>query len=212
MRRLALVLPAAAVAALAVSCGGGGGGGKTVAIGTDTTSAPPPATVTDTVVPPATTTTASTTTSSTAPSGPAPCATTSLKVSLGLGNGAAGSVIYPLHFTNSGSASCTITGFPGVSFVAPGNGQQVGKPAVRSSSSTPTVTLTEGAQATASVKVAGYQNFPPAQCKPTAVSGLRVYPPDNKAATYVAFTSSMQACSAGETLLQIQPVHAGSGS
>lgn len=205
MRKLALVIPGVAVAAVLAGCGSGSGKASASVTGVVT---PPPSTVTDTVSPPATTTTATATTS-TAPSGPVSCATTNLAVSLGKPNGAAGSVIYPLHFTNKGSVSCTITGFPGVSFVAPGNGQEVGKPAVRASSSAPTVTLTGGAEATASLKVTRYQNFAPEQCKPTAVAGLRVYPPNNKAAAYVAFASPMQACSAGETLLQIQPVSAG---
>lgn len=41
---------------------------------------------------------------------------------LGPGNGAAGSIYYPIEFTNTSSVACTLYGYPGVSFVtAPGS-------------------------------------------------------------------------------------------
>ena len=169
--------------------------------------------MTDTVVPPTTTATAS----ATAPpvSGPKPCATVNLSVTLGANDGAAGSTYYPVHFTNRGAASCMISGFPGVSFVAPGNGKQVGAPAVRSAGNNGTVTLASGSEATAVLQVANYQAFSAGACAPVAVSGFRVYPPGNTAATYVALPGAQKACSkdlssTGSNQLVIRAVKAGS--
>jgi hypothetical protein len=207
---LTLVLPAAAVAVVVAGCGSSG----TTSAGTSGTTPPAsasvPATVTDTVVPPATTTTATagTTVSPTA-TGPVACATANLTVSIGAPEGAAGSEIYPLHFTNKAAAACTITAYPGVSFVAPGNGSQVGVAAVRATGvPTPTITLSSGAEATAQVKVAEYQNFPASACASTAISGFRVYPPDNKTAAYVTIPGATKACTKASQL-QVQPVVAG---
>jgi hypothetical protein len=209
VRKIVLVLPLAA-AALVAGCGSSA---KT-AQGVSSTIPPFQSSATDTVtVPPSTPTTAPS--SSAVPTGPAACTTANLTVSLGAGNGAAGSSYYPLHFVNKGSASCTMTGFPGVSFVAPGNGNQVGKAATRSSASTPTVTLAPGGEATATVQVAETGNFGASDCGPTAVSGLRVYPPANTAAAYVRFSGAQQACgkdlsSTGSSQLVVRPVKAGS--
>ncbi len=210
---LTLVLPAAAVAVAVAGCGSSGnasaGTGSTAA----PTSASVPATVTDTVVPPtATATSTSGTNASPTASGPVACATANLTVTLGASDGAAGSVIYPLHFTNKGAGACTITAYPGVSFVAPGDGKQVGAPATRDSgATTPTITLAPGAEATAQLKVTDYQNFPATACAATAVSGFRVYPPDNTAAAYVPLPGGSQACTKAEQL-DVQPVVAGAGS
>lgn len=206
MRTIVLVLPLAAAALLA------GCGGSSPKAGVDVTSgSPPPFTASDTATAPPTTAGGST---SSAPTGPAPCATTNLTVSLGAGQGAAGSTYYPLHFVNKSSSACTMTGYPGVSFVAPGNGHQVGAAATRSTDAAPTVTLAPGGEGTATVQIASYQDFGPAACGATAVSGLRIYPPANTAAAYVPLPGSQQACAkntspTGSSQLIIRPVKAG---
>jgi hypothetical protein len=210
VRKIVLVLPLAA-AALVAGCGGSS---PKAGVGVDSTT-PAQSTATNTVTVPPTTSAPAPTSSGPAPTGPAACTTANLAVSLGSAGGAAGSMYYPLHFVNKGSASCTMTGFPGVSFVAPGNGKQVGKAATRSSAATPTVTLAPGGEATASVQVGETGNFSPADCGPTAVSGLRIYPPANKAAAYVKLPGSQQACSkdlssTGSNQLVVRPVKAGS--
>lgn len=205
MNKIVLVAPLAGAALLA-GCGSTShatrGTVPPLQTGTSSgaaTSAAPTGTSTDTEPPPASDA----------------CTTANLSLSLGPPNGAAGSSYYPLHFTNTGSAACTITGYPGVSFVAPGGGQQVGAAATRSGDATPTATLAPGAEATATVQVASYQNFDPGTCAPTAVSGLRVYPPGSTTAAYVAFPGgNQQACSkdlssTGSSELIIRPVKAG---
>lgn len=203
MNKIVLVAPLAGAALLA-GCGSSSHASHNTVppLQTGTTSAGTPTSAAPTVTP----------TVTQSPTGPAACATAHLAVSLGDGQGAAGSVIYPLHFTNKGSAACTLTGYPGVSLVAPGNGQQVGAAAQRDGGPTPTVTLAPGAEATANIRMVNYQNFSAGDCAPTAVSGLRVYPPGNTAAAYVSFTKAQQACSKnppGGSGLGVRPVTAG---
>jgi hypothetical protein len=208
MNKAVLLIPIAAAAVLT----GCGSSSKTAAdTGTTSPTAAPSSTAPVTV----TVNSPSSATATAAPvSGPATCASATVSVILGAGDGAAGSTYYPLHFTNTGSATCTITGFPGVSFVAPGDGVQVGSPAARSGSSNGTVTLAPGAEATAVLQVADYANFTPSDCDATAVSGFRVYVPGNTAASYVALPSVSMACSkdltaTGSAELVVEAVKAG---
>ena len=45
------------------------------------------------------------------------CTSSALSVSLGEGNGAAGTIYYPLRFTNIGTTACALEGYPGISLV-----------------------------------------------------------------------------------------------
>jgi uncharacterized protein DUF4232 len=53
------------------------------------------------------------------PSGPLPCATTDLKLTVGAPNGAAGTIFYPLDFSNTSGSACTMYGYPGSRSSAP---------------------------------------------------------------------------------------------
>src|SRR3954453_7080072 len=130
------------------------------------------------------------------PSTPGRCTTGNLSVHLGAAGGAAGSTYEPLVFTNKGSATCTLDGYPGVAFVAPSTGKQVGAAASRNPQyAASLVTLAAGASASAMLQIANHANYPASTCKPTTVSGLRVYPPGATTALYVAFNSAQKACS-----------------
>ncbi|AHI00846.1 hypothetical protein GCM10010174_15280 [Kutzneria viridogrisea] len=126
-------------------------------------------------------------------SGPAKCTTADLKVTLGQGDAGAGHAFTPIVFTNTSGKDCTITGYPGVSFVTGDNGSQVGDPATRVQSGGATVTLAPGKQTSADLSRTNVGLYDPAQCAPTEVRGLRVYPPDNTAAVFVPLDG--QACS-----------------
>ncbi|MEU7788959.1 DUF4232 domain-containing protein [Amycolatopsis sp. NPDC049159] len=108
------------------------------------------------------------------------CATAALRVSLGPGDGAAGHLYVPVSFTNTGRA-CTITGYPGVSYFAGGDHHQVGEAAVRDPGATPVLVLRRGQSAVAWVDQVNPDNYDPAVCGPTPVTGLRVYPPGGTA-------------------------------
>lgn len=79
---------------------------------------------------------------------------------------AAGSAYRPLQFTNIGRTDCWIAGFPGVSFVAPTDGHQVGAPATWTGPRGEPVTLAPGQQASAIVQEADTDNYPVNDCHP----------------------------------------------
>jgi hypothetical protein len=146
----------------------------------------------------------------TAASAPA-CPASALRVWLGVpGEGAAGSVYYPLELSNVSSHTCTLFGFPGVSAVAPG-GAQLGSPATRDHTDpTNLVTLSAGATAHALLKITNVGVFPPSTCQPANAIGLKVYPPNDTAATVVDFP--FQACAkSGPVFLTIRTTVAGTG-
>jgi hypothetical protein len=133
---------------------------------------------------------------------PSRCHTTDLAVSLGPGNGAAGSTYYPLEFRNRSGQACTLFGWPGVSAYA---GGQVGDAAHRDVGPEKTVLLAPGARASATLQVVDALNFAKATCRPVAVRRLRVFPPDETAAVQVP--ARLLACRAhGPTFLFIRPI------
>lgn len=137
----------------------------------------------------------------------ATCPTRDLALALGQSQGTAGSGFAPIRFTNKGANACTLFGYPGVSFVTAGSGDQVGSPASRNPQHPArTVVLSPGATADAVVQVVDHGNYGPDQCKATAVSGLRVYPPGNMDAAYVPFRDAVTACSTDVTQLTVQAV------
>jgi hypothetical protein len=126
----------------------------------------------------------------TGPAPTAPCSTAALRVRVGAANGAAGSVYYPLEFTNISGLTCDMYGYPGVSFVSGPAGGELGGPAVRNSTFGPSVVrLAPGTVAHASVQVVVAQNYPTARCKPVTAHWLRVYPPGQFTPRYVALTA-----------------------
>lgn len=146
----------------------------------------------------------------TAASAPA-CVTSNMRVWLGVpGEGALGSVYYPLELSNVSSQTCTLFGFPGVSAVAAG-GAQLGSPATRDHTDPTTlVTLSPGATAHALLKIVNAGDFPPSTCQPANAIGLKVYPPNNTAATVVGFP--FKACSkSGPVFLTIRTTTTGTG-
>jgi hypothetical protein len=149
-------------------------------------------------------------TRATTPPGPPGCTTTALTASLGAGSGAAGSSYYPIDFTNSSSSTCSLHGYPGISFVTAA-GSQIGAPATED----PTfprqlVTLAPGDTAHAELKVADAQNYPASTCHPAAAHRLKVYPPGQTSALALSFTAT--ACSNTSVLiLAVQTVQSGKG-
>ena len=105
------------------------------------------------------------------------CKVADLNLRLGGGDAAAGTSYRAIVFTNKGSRTCTIQGFPGVSYVTGDDSHQVGPAAYRTGSKGAVVTLKPGDSAFADVGFVQVANFDPAVCKPTEGRGLRVCPP-----------------------------------
>lgn len=132
---------------------------------------------------------------------PGLCTVADLTVSLGRANGTAGSTYYPLRFHNRSAAACTLTGYPGVSFVN-SVGQQVGAPASRDAVA-PAVTfvIPAGATDAAAVQVTDPYNY---GCPLVHVAGLRVYPPESRTAVFLPLAGL--ACSTQVTQLHVLPL------
>ena len=114
------------------------------------------------------------------------CASSQLSAALNNRGVGAGQFYAELVFTNTSATTCTLSGYPGVSYVG-ANGVQSGNPAQRSSvDPVTTVTLkphgTAGAQFQDSNGISGYS---PEQCQLAPADGLRVYPPGQTAALFV---------------------------
>jgi peptidoglycan hydrolase-like protein with peptidoglycan-binding domain len=114
-----------------------------------------------------------------------PCTTAQLHAALGPGDGAAGSTYVPLALTNISATPCVTGGYPGVSYVTGSAGTQVGAPAVRAATvPARSIILAAGQTATATLREVDAGNFP--SCGLTPTRGLRVYPPNQRTALFVA--------------------------
>jgi len=124
---------------------------------------------------------------------PSNCKSSELKLSFGHDSDHAMQKTYTsLQFTNISQHTCTLQGFPGVSYVTGDSGQQVGLPANRSGNQGPTITLRPGGSTNAGLVIVNAGPFPADQCKPVDVRGLRVYPPNETAAMFLP--TSGQGC------------------
>jgi Protein of unknown function (DUF4232) len=143
--------------------------------------------------------------------GPPPCPTSGLNVTLGASSGYAGGVYETIVFTNTSGATCTLYGYPGVSLVSAPPHIQIGLAAQRSST-TPVklITLTSGATASAVLQVVDALNFGASSCAPTKAAFLRVYPPNQTASVYLA--DAAEVCAQPVQTLFISAVQAGSGA
>ncbi|HUD77297.1 MAG TPA: DUF4232 domain-containing protein [Streptosporangiaceae bacterium] len=125
-----------------------------------------------------------------AAAGPAACPASGLKITIGSPSGAAGSLYYTLDFTNISGVTCTMYGYPGVSFATGPGGRVIGLPAVRDSAFAPSlVTVSPGRTAHASLQVQVAQSYPAPLCKPVTAHWLQIYPPASYVAGYVGLTA-----------------------
>ncbi|MEP7192237.1 MAG: DUF4232 domain-containing protein [Actinomycetota bacterium] len=148
----------------------------------------------------------------TSPAGSAPtCSTSQLSLRWGKSGAAAGTAYQPIVFTNHASSTCALRGYPGVAFVAPSTGGQVGAAASRNPQQpVATISIKPDSSVSALLGIASYQNFPPGECLSRAVSGVRIYPPGNTAAAYLPFTTASAACSTKVGQLNVAAVVTGS--
>jgi hypothetical protein len=138
------------------------------------------------------------------------CSSRYLRADPGLSQGTAGSVYVVIDFTNLNNASCTLYGYPGVSFGAGTPVTQVGLAAAENSA-TPRelVTLKPGGVANALLRIVDAGNFSATQCHPVTTTWLQVYPPNQTAQLYVHYRST--ACAKHVQTLTVDAVRPGSG-
>ena len=139
----------------------------------------------------------------------------SVWVAAAQGNGAAGTIYYPLEFTNQSGHTCSMRGFPGVSALSR-SAQQLGSPANWESGGgfgTPrTVNVAPGATVHALLAYHDVEVSTASGCDPVNTTlELRVYPPDQRGATFAFF--GLEACShAGPIYLSVGPIKPGVGT
>ncbi|WP_331741791.1 DUF4232 domain-containing protein [Kitasatospora sp. NBC_00039] len=160
----------------------GTGGSATAPSSSGPATVTPPSTGPSTTVPP------STVPPSTAPApatGLHDCATSQLAVVQTDVSVGAGQYYSTLAFTNTSDTACSLTGYPGVSYVGE-NGVQSGNPADRSPGTVTTVTLQPHGTAGAVLHDAnGTGGYDPAECRLSPAEGLRIYPPNQTAALFL---------------------------
>ncbi|MFY9864554.1 MAG: DUF4232 domain-containing protein [Trebonia sp.] len=146
------------------------------------------------------------------PGGPPGCATRDLKATVGVAQGAAGSVYQVIDFTNIGTASCSLYGYPGIALAGGSPVTQIGMAASRSPQAGPAlVTLKPGAVANTLLRITVAQNYPTSKCIPMASTYLQIYPPNQTTPIYLGYKST--GCSAtGVKLLTVSVVQSGAGS
>jgi hypothetical protein len=133
-------------------------------------------------------------------------------VAVDQGNGAAGSIYYPLQFTNLSRHACAMRGFPGVSAIDR-NGHQLGSPARWATRvAAHTVVLAPGATAHTILQYSDATVTTAPGCHPVfSTFELRIYPPNQFSATHAAF--DLEACShAGPIYLSVEPILPGAGT
>lgn len=136
----------------------------------------------------------------------APCraGSTTTWLGLGAGGGAAGTIFYPLEFSNTGRRTCALFGFPGVSAVK--NGRQVGGAAIRTGSKHLAI-LRPGQTAHAILGIVEAGNI--AGCHVIPGASLKIFAPNQQAPTIIpSFTFT--ACS-NRSVLRIRSVRFGVG-
>ena len=179
---------------------------------TPTSSSPPSSTPAATPVSsPSATPATSAPATTPAVAGPAPCPTRYLGVKAGLSQGTAGSIYQVIDFTNISNVSCTLYGYPGISFASTGSsGGQIGL-AAKENPTPPRelVTLAPGANANALLRIVAAGNFPPATCGMVTAHWLVIYPPNQTTPVYLKYSSPT--CSKQVQILTVNVVQPGSG-
>jgi hypothetical protein len=180
MRRFRLlVLTSLALVVIASACSSSSDDSSGDSTTTAVTSAPTTTSVASTTTTGATSTTAS---------GPAACTAGQLQASLGPSNAGAGQIYVPLILRNTGSTTCEVHGFPGVSLLD-GSGNQIGQPATREGSEGAAISLAPGNVASATLHTTNAGIGP--SCDPASAQ-IKVFPPNQTAD--LVFDASYTAC------------------
>jgi hypothetical protein len=118
---------------------------------------------------------------------PGRCVSSGLRASFGQSRVAAGTSYVALLLTNRSRVTCTLDGYPGVSFVAGTDALQIGAPAQRDRRvGAAPVILVPGAAVHATVEVANYANYDQQACQPVRATGFRIFPPGSTGSLLIA--------------------------
>ncbi|MEU1806162.1 DUF4232 domain-containing protein [Streptomyces sp. NPDC019937] len=133
------------------------------------------------------------------------CPTDRLGLSLGREDVGAGNVHMPLVLTNKSTATCTLTGFPGVSLLDSA-GSAIGDPASRRGGSRSTVSLPPGGSASAMLHTLN-EGTADKPCWRTPAR-IRAYPPDS----YTSMTVPARSFRVCGGVFEVESIHSGKGA
>jgi hypothetical protein len=153
-------------------------------------------TATVTVTTPATTPTATTQTTTTTPAGPPPCRAATLALSYLGSQGAAGHGLLGFALKNTGTATCSTVGYPGVQFF-----DKAGKPLPTTPTRTtqdyfgpaPKVALTLAPGSTASFRI-GVTHVPAGNATCVTADALQVIPPNDTSTLRITVPDGFYEC------------------
>jgi hypothetical protein len=129
-------------------------------------------------------------------------------VNFGASSGAAGTIYYPLEFTNDSSHTCRTWGWPGVS-ATNANGHRLGDAASRLHYYTPSW-VNIGAGATAHALLAyGDAEVQTSGCKPAIASQIKVYAPNQTRADIGFFSLPVCTVGGGHVYLHVANIQPG---
>ena len=204
MKVSVLACPVLTAAVLATACGCQASGSATAAPGTTAAS-------TSATTGASTSATTGASTSATAQADPKPCPASALRVGTSPGSGMAMDGVYwDVTFTNVGSATCTLYGYPGVSFL---NASRIPitAPASRTGDISHLVTLAHGQTASAQLETPNTGNLPASECTVTRPAFLRVYPPNDTVSVTLSGRSGL-VCAGKAPGARLWPVAPGANS
>lgn len=127
--------------------------------------------------------------------GATPCTGDGLRVEPGPGQGAAGHDYLPVHFTNTGLAPCTLSGYPAVRLLSTDGAVPIGPAAARQPGQSPAVVLAPGHGATATLSIARAGLYP--DCTAVPAGALSVGLPDGGPGVVVQLAAPVPACPSG---------------
>ncbi len=144
------------------------------------------------------------------PAGAPGCLASGLQAQLGAAQGTAGTIYQVIVLTNTSASSCTLQGYPGVSFVTGPGGHEIGAPAARNPAVAVTL-LTLPAGGKANVLLAVHDAGAFGGCRLTSADWLRIYPPGDYGSLYVQYKA--QTCAnRAKSITTVTAVAAGAGS
>ncbi|MFD9813857.1 DUF4232 domain-containing protein [Streptomyces sp. NPDC059080] len=134
------------------------------------------------------------------------CEADVLRLELGQSDAGAGNIRYPLSFTNTGTKSCTLRGYPGIALLAK-DGAAIGHPADREGSVGSAVTLAPGGSAHTVLHTVN-EGLKDGGCWKDAAL-VQVYAPGSKARMTARAAEGLRVC--GNEFL-VSALESGSGS
>jgi hypothetical protein len=115
------------------------------------------------------------------------CRTADLYLSMGQVTGGAGSLFYPVRFTNTSTHTCVLRGYPGVSVLTTLH-HQIGAAATRNSHPVTSVSVHPAGTVYATIRTNNPSVVP--TCRSTSTY-IRVYPPGNTQAALLPYHLSV---------------------